>query len=285
MKKQFAKNVASIFLCTLFATAPAWATAQTVQKANLPAGVVAVVNGKSIPESQVQETVKLTGLPDSAELRNAIRSQLVARELFRQQAAKTPALENRPEVKKAMQDAKDAAVIQIYLRDSIKPERITDDMVREQFNAIVASLGPNEYKARLIQVEDDATAKSVLEQIKAGGDFGKLAAQYSTAANKAKGGELEWVSFKLPAQEGKTQNLPLPVAQAISQLVPGGVTQTPVVWNNEKYIIRLDQLRPTQVPQYDDVKSALRQTMERKALEQATIKLVSELTKSAKIQQ
>lgn len=285
MKKQFAKNIASIFVCALFATAPAWATAQTVEKANLPAGVVAVVNGKSIPESQVQEAVKLTGLPDSAELRNAIRSQLVARELFRQQAAKNPALENRPEVKKAMQDAKDAAVIQIYLRDSIKPERITDDMVREQFNAIVASLGPNEYKARLIQVEDDATAKSLLEQIKAGGDFGKLAAQYSTAANKAKGGELEWVSFKLPAQEGKTQNLPLPVAQAISQLVPGGVTQTPVVWNNEKYIIRLDQLRPTQVPQYDDVKSALRQTMERKALEQATIKLVSELTKSAKIQQ
>lgn len=285
MRKQFAKNIASIFVCALFATAPAWVAAQTVEKANLPAGVVAVVNGKSIPESQVQEAVKLTGLPDSAELRNAIRSQLVARELFRQQAAKNPALENRPEVKKAMQDAKDAAVIQIYLRDSIKPERITDDMVREQFNAIVASLGPNEYKARLIQVEDDATAKSLLEQIKAGGDFGKLAAQYSTAANKAKGGELEWVSFKLPAQEGKTQNLPLPVAQAISQLVPGGVTQTPVVWNNEKYIIRLDQLRPTQVPQYDDVKSALRQTMERKALEQATIKLVSELTKSAKIQQ
>lgn len=285
MKKKFAKNVASIFVYTLLATAPAWVAAQTVEKGNLPAGVVAVVNGKSIPESQVQEAVKLTGLPDSAELRNAIRSQLVARELFRQQAAKNPALENRPEVKKAMQDAKDAAVIQIYLRDSIKPERITDDMVREQFNAIVASLGPNEYKARLIQVEDDATAKSVLEQIKAGGDFGKLAAQYSTAANKAKGGELEWVSFKLPAQEGKTQNLPLPVAQAISQLVPGGVTQAPVVWNNEKYIIRLDQLRPTQVPQYDDVKSALRQTMERKALEQATIKLVSELTKSAKIQQ
>lgn len=285
MKKLFAKNIASISMCGLLVTAPAWLAAQTVEKANLPAGVVAVVNGKTIPESQVQEAVKLTGLPDSAELRNAIRSQLVARELFRQQAAKNPSLEARPEVKKAMQDAKDAAVIQTYLRDAVKPERVTDDMVREQFNAIVASLGPNEYKARLIQVGDDATAKLVLEQIKAGGDFAKLAAQYSTAANKSKGGELEWVSFKLPAQEGKTQNLPLPVAQAISQLVPGGVTQSPVVWNNEKYIIRLDQLRPTQVPQYDDVKAALRQTMERKALEQATIKLVSDLTKSAKIQQ
>ncbi len=272
-------------LCIGMMIAPSLLFAQTIDKASLPAGVAAVVNGKNIPESQVQEAIKLTGLPDSAQLRNAVKSQLIARELFRQQATKSQGLENRPEVKKAMQEAKDAAMIQLYLREVIKPSPVTDDMVREQFNAIVGSLGPNEYKARLIQVEDDANAQKVLEQIKAGADFAKLAAQYSTAANKNRGGELEWVSFKLPAAEGKTQNLPLPVAQAISELVPGGVTKVPVVWNNERYVIRLDQLRPTQVPQYDDVKAALRQTMERKALEQATLKLVGELTSSAKIQQ
>ncbi|TDY88431.1 UNVERIFIED_ORG: parvulin-like peptidyl-prolyl cis-trans isomerase protein [Herbaspirillum seropedicae] len=272
-------------LCTSLLVVPALLFAQTIDKSSPPAGVAAVVNGKNIPESLVQEAIKLTGLPDSAPLRNAVKSQLIARELFRQQAVRSPALENRPEVKKAMQEAKDAAMIQLYLRDAIKPQPVTEDMVREQFNAIVGSLGPNEYKARLIQVEDDASAQKVLEQLKAGADFAKLAAQYSTAANKNRGGELEWVSFKLPATEGKTQNLPLPVAQAISELVPGGVTKAPVVWNNERYVIRLDQLRPTQVPQYDDVKAALRQTMERKALEQATLKLVGELTSSAKIQQ
>ena len=163
-------------LCIGMMIAPSLLFAQTIDKASLPAGVAAVVNGKNIPESQVQEAIKLTGLPDSAQLRNAVKSQLIARELFRQQATKSQGLENRPEVKKAMQEAKDAAMIQLYLREVIKPSPVTDDMVREQFNAIVGSLGPNEYKARLIQVENDANAQKVLEQIKAGADFAKLAA-------------------------------------------------------------------------------------------------------------
>ncbi|AKZ64284.1 hypothetical protein F506_17870 [Herbaspirillum hiltneri N3] len=280
LSQKIAIGIVYGMLCT-----PLLSFAQTAEKTALPAGVAAIVNGKKIPESQIQEAARLTGLPDSPQLRGAVKAQLIARELFRQQAEKNKSLENRPEVKKAMQDAKEAAVIQTYLRDAIKPTPVTEVMVREQFNAIVASLGPNEYKARLIQVADDTAAQKVLEQLKSGADFAQLAAQVSSANNKTKGGELEWVSFKLPAQEGKTQNLPLPVAQAISQLVPGGLTQTPVVWNNERYVIKLDQLRPTQIPQYDDVKGALRQTMERQALERATMTLVGDLTKSAKIEQ
>lgn len=284
MKQHTAKKIAlGLLVGALFA--PVSVFAQTAAKPVLPPGVVAIVNGQKIMEEQVNTTAKLTGLPDSPQLRNAIKSQLIARELFRQQAVKNPGLENRAEVKKAIQDAKEAAVIQTYLRDAIKPAPVTEEMVREQFNAIVASLGPNEYKARLIQVADDAAAQKVLEQLKSGADFAKLAAQVSLANNKTKGGELEWISFKLPAQEGKTQNLPLPVAQAIAQLTPGGVTQAPIVWSGERYIIRLDELRPTQIPQYDSVKAPLRQTMERQALERATMTLVGDLTKSAKVQQ
>jgi peptidyl-prolyl cis-trans isomerase C len=264
---------------------PLLTLAQSTDSQALPPGVVAIVNGEKITESQVLDTIKLTGLPDSPQLHSAVKGQLVARELFRQQAIKNPALEKRPEVKKAMQDAKEAAMVQLYLRDSIKPAAVTDDMLREQFNNIVNSLGPNEYKVRVIQVADDAAAQNVLTQLKGGADFAALAAKLSLASNKNRGGELEWVSFKLPAQEGQTQNLPLPEAQAISQLTPGSLTTTPVVWNNERFIIRLDQLRPTQIPQFDAVKDALRKTMERQALERATLSLVGGLTKSAKIQQ
>lgn len=261
------------------------ALAQAPAGSALPPGVIAIVNGVRIPETQLQLAVQQSGVPDSEQLRGALKSQLVSRELFRQQAAKNPAYENRPEVKKAILDAKDTAVTQVYLRDSIKPAAVTEERVRERFNGIVASLGANEYKARLIQVADDAAAQNVLAQLKSGADFATLAGQVSQAANKTRGGELDWVSFKLPAQEGKTQNLPLPVAQAIAELPLGGVTPTAVLWNNGRYIIRLDQMRPTQVPQYDAVKGPLRQTMERQELERATMTLVGNLIKTAKIQQ
>jgi hypothetical protein len=277
-------NIRSAFALLLSLTS-GYVLAQASAGSVLPPGVIAVVNGVRIPETQLQLAVQQSGVPDSAQLRSALKSQLVSRELFRQQAAKHPAYEKRPEVKKAMLDAKDSAITQVYLREAIKPAEVTDERVRAQFNTIVASLGANEYKARLIQVNDDAAAQNVLEQLKSGADFAALAGQLSVAANKSRGGELDWVSFKLPAQEGKTQNLPLPIAQAIAQLSLGGVTPTPVLWNNGRYIIRLDQMRPTQVPQYDAIKGALRQTMERQELERATMMLVGDLVKTAKIQQ
>ena len=248
-------------------------------------GVIAKVNNVAITEAQMLRAIQQSALPDSPALRQALKGQLVSRELFRQQAAKNHAYENNPEVKLAMQEAKDAAILQVYLRDVIKPAPVTEQLVRAQFDAIVASLGDKEYKASLIQVGDAASAASALAQLKAGADFAGLARQVSQAQNKVRGGELDWISFKLPAQEGHTQNLPLPVAQAVSQLPPGGLTPAPVLWNNAYYLIKLDQVRPTQVPKYDDVKVVLRQQQEASALEKATIAVVLALVKQAKIEQ
>ena len=251
----------------------------------LPPGVIAKVNGVAITEAQLVRAVQQSGMPDTPTLRQALKAQLLSRELFRQEAAKNKAYDNRPEVKQAMQDAKDLAISQLYLRAAIKPAPVTEQQVKAQYDAIVASLGDNEYKARVILVKDDATAKSVLDQIKAGSDFARLAQQVSLAPNGKRGGELEWVSFKLPVQEGQTQNLPLPLAQAIVSLPDGGITAQPVVAGEQRFIVRLDQTRPTQIPKYDDVKAALRQSQEAQALEKATTALVVDLVKKARIEQ
>ncbi|MFC5475791.1 peptidyl-prolyl cis-trans isomerase [Paraherbaspirillum soli] len=253
--------------------------------ANLKPGVIAKVNAVELTEAQLQRAVQLSGLPDSPTLRAALKDQMVSRELFRQQAEKTHRYEQRPEVKQAMQEAKDLAITQLYLRDAIKPAPVTDAQIKARFDGIIASLGAQEYKARLIQVADDAAASAALAQLKAGADFGQLAQSISLAANKVRGGELDWISFKLPAQEGQTQSLPLPIAQAIAQLPAGGISAAPVSWNNSSYIVKLEQVRPTQVPQYDAVKATLRQMLEAQALEKATIELVSGLVQAAKIQQ
>src|SRR5205823_275606 len=95
------------------------------------------------------------------------------------------AYEGRPEVSQAMQQAHDFTISQLYLRDRIKPPAITEEQLRAQYDSIVASLGENEYKPRLIQLADEASAQMVLAQIKAGVDFGALARQYSLAPSKA----------------------------------------------------------------------------------------------------
>ena len=59
----------------------------------------------------------------------------------------------------------------------------------------------------------------------------------------------------------------------------------PIVWNNVRYVVRLDDVRPTQIPAYEHVKPTLRELLERQEVERASAALVAELIKNAKIRQ
>ncbi|APF87834.1 peptidyl-prolyl cis-trans isomerase [Ralstonia solanacearum] len=261
-----------------FATLPA-------QADTLPPGVIAIVNGTRITQEQLDRAIAQSGAQANPQVAQALKQQLIARELFRQQAAKNPAYDKLPAVKQAMQEAHDAVITQAWLKDNIKPAPITDEQVKARYDAIVASLGDKEYKARVIQLGDDVTAAQVLAQLKQGGDFAKLAQQYSTAPNKVRGGDMDWVSFKVPVEEGKTQNLPLPLAREIATLAVGAASTAPVEAGSQRYLVKVEAARPTQVPGYDAVRPAIRQALETAELERVTVQVVGGLLKAAKIVQ
>jgi parvulin-like peptidyl-prolyl isomerase len=248
-----------------------------------PAPAIATVNGKPIAQAQFDRALqqaKAGGAADSEALRAAIKNQLIARELFRQQA-EIQKLQNDPQVL----EARDNAMIQLYLKREIKPAPVSEAQVRARFDAIVATLGEQEYKPRVIEVADAALAGQLAAQLAADpGRFPELARQHSSSPSAQRGGELDWVSFKTPVEAGKTQGLPLPVAEAIAGLRAGQVMAEPVVFNGRYYLIKLDEVRPTQVPDYAKASVPLREMLERRALEQATAELVTRLIKNAKIE-
>nr|WP_244220066.1 peptidyl-prolyl cis-trans isomerase [Paraburkholderia terricola] len=258
----------------------------------LPQGVVARVNGVDIPATQLESTVRTavssSGQPDTPQLRQALKGQLIARELFRQNAEKAH-YDTKPQVQQAMNAAKVNAETQLYLKDSIHPEPVTDAQVKTRYDEIVASLGREEYKPRVIAVPDEATATTVLAKLKSGTSFDALARQYSVAPSKTAGGELPWVSFRTPLAEGQTQGLPLAVAQAITQLPAGGVTPAAIATgeagNAMRVIVKVDAKRPTQVPSFDQAKDTIRQQLQALALEKAAAQFTGELMKHATIQQ
>lgn len=274
------KKIALVAMAVTLLFAGAQAIADT-----LPAGVVATVNGRQITQAQLDRAVAQSGAGANPNVVQAVKQQLIARELFRQQAAKNPAYDKLPAVKQAAQEAHDAAITQAWLRDNIKPTPVTDEQVKARYDAIVSSLGDKEYKPRLIQVGDDVTATQVITQLKHGGDFAKLAQQYSIAPNKVRGGEMDWVSFRVPVEEGKTQNLPLPVVREIAALGVGATSAAPVEIGSQRVIIKVDAVRPTQVPAYDTVKPAIKQAMEAAELERTTVQVVGGLLKTAKVVQ
>ena len=241
------------------------------------------VNGVPIPMARFDEALRQAlsqGKADTPELRAAIRNQLVAREVFRQEAVKR-GWQNDPQVL----EARDSAMIQRYLKDAVRPEPVAEAAVRARYESIVAGLGEREFRFRLIAVADETQAKQLLASLKAGqADFADLARRHSLLPSRDKGGEMDWISFKTPAEEGHTQGLPLPLANAVAALPAGALPAEPISWQGRWYLIRMGEVRPTRIPAYDEVKAALRRALEAQALEKATAGLVARLIASAKIQ-
>jgi parvulin-like peptidyl-prolyl isomerase len=250
----------------------------------LPANVVARVNNVAITQDELDRAVHASNSPDTPALRNMMKSQLIARELFRQAATKAH-YDTSAEVIAAVEQARAIAMTQAYLRDRVKPTPVTDADVKAKYDAIVATLGENEYKPSAIVVKDADTANKVLDQLKKGADFAQLAKQYSQGPNAAQGGALNWISFKTPIQPGNTQNWPQPLAEALVKLPQGAMSSAPVQAGEAYWILRVDQKRPTQVPQFSQAKDALRKQLEQIALEKATAQVVTDLMKNAQIQQ
>ncbi|MFH5255069.1 peptidyl-prolyl cis-trans isomerase [Burkholderia semiarida] len=252
--------------------------------AAMPADAIASVNGVPIPQAQVDEAVRASKAPDTPALRAALKNQLIARELFRQAALKQH-YDTKPQVVAAVEQAKALAMTQAYLRDQIKPAPVTDADVKARYDAVVATLGENEYKPSVIAVNDADTARQILARLKKGEDFGGLARQFSKGPAAAQGGVLNWISFKTPIEAGHTQNWPQPLAEALVKLPQGGMTREPVQVGDAYWIVRADDKRPTQVPPFDQAKDTLRQQLEQVAMEKATAQVVADLIRNARIQQ
>ena len=260
------------------------ADAALAASAPLPADAVASVNGVPIAKAQIDDAVRAGKAPDTPALRDALKNQLIARELFRQAALKQH-YDTKPQVVAAIEQAKALAMTQAYLRDQVRPAPVADADVKARYDAIVATLGENEYKPSVIAVNDADTAKQIIARLKKGEDFGKLAQAFSKGPAAAQGGVLNWISFKTPITAGNTQNWPQPLAEALVKLPQGGLTRDPVQVGDAYWILRVDDKRPTQVPAFDQAKDTLRQQLEQVALEKATAQVVADLIRNARIQQ
>ena len=85
-------------------------------------------------------------------------------------------------------------------------------------------------KAQHILVEEEATAKEILEKLDAGEDWNALAAEYSIdTSNKDDGGDLGWVA---------RGSMVLPFEEAAFALEPGETTKEPVKTDYGFHIIR-----------------------------------------------
>lgn len=223
---------------------------------------IAVVNGTPIPKSRadalIGQLVK-QGQQDSPQLQQAVREELVNREILMQEAVRE-GIPARPEVKAQLAVAQQTVVLHALIDDFIKKHTPTDTDIKARYDNLAKEVSGNELHLHHILVENESQAKELIAKIKGGAKFEDLAKQNSKDPGSAKnGGDLDWSNPKAYVPE---------FAAAAAKLQKGQMTDTPVHTQFGWHIIRLDDTRPLAPPPFDDgVKKQLVQQIQQEKLQ------------------
>jgi peptidyl-prolyl cis-trans isomerase C len=222
---------------------------------------LAVVNGKAIPSSRADAVVKQVVAqgqqPDSPQLREAVKKDLIAREVMMQEAVKQ-GFEKDPTVKSQLEVARQTIIINALVRDYITKNPVKDADIKAEYDRYKAQAGDKEYHVRHIVVKTEPEAKAIIAKLKGGAKFEELAKQSLDAGTANNGGDLDWAT---------PSSFPKVFSDAFVGLQKGAVTETPVQTPNGYHIIKLDDTRPTKLPALEEVKGQIEEALQQKKLQ------------------
>jgi peptidyl-prolyl cis-trans isomerase C len=254
----------SLAMASLLAIASTGAFAQNV----------AIVNGKAVPKTRLDALatqIERAGRPVTPEMQGQLRDEVIAREIFMQEADKQ-GLAQTDDFRNQMELARQSILIRELFSEFQKKNPVTDAEMKAEYDKFVAANSGKEYKARHILVEKEDQAKAILASLKKGGKFEDIAKKQSKdPGSGANGGDLDWAN-----PEGYVPEF----SQALVKLNKGQTVDAPVKTQFGWHIIRLDDVRTPQLPPFDQVKPQLQQQM----VQQKLGKYQEELRAKAKIE-
>jgi peptidyl-prolyl cis-trans isomerase C len=234
----------------------------------------AIVNGKPVPKARMDvlaQQLAAAGRPVTPEMQSQLREEIVAREVFMQEAQKQ-GLDASDDYKNQLELARQAILIRALFDNYRKTNPISDADVKAEYDKFVAANGGKEYKARHILVETEDQAKKILADLKKGGKFEDIAKKQSKdPGSGANGGDLDWAN---PA------NFVPEFSEAMIKLKKGETTPAPIKTQFGYHIIRVDDIRQAQLPKLEEVKPQVTQQLQQQRLQ----KYQEELRAKAKVE-
>ncbi len=226
------------------------------QKSASTGAYIAKVGSVSITQADVNKELK--GLPDQIQKMFAgpdgidrFVDELVKKEMLYQEAKKK-GFENNSDYQKKVDEFKRLTLISLLLEKEIEDKaKVTDADVKKYYDTHKAELTQNgQVKASHILVKSEDEANKILDQIKKGGDFAKLAKEKSIDKGSAvNGGDLGFFS--------KGQMVP-EFDSAVSKLKVGEVGG-PVKTRFGYHIIKVTGRKEGQTVEFDKIKDLLSQ--------------------------
>lgn len=221
---------------------------------------IAIVNGKAVPKSRVDalaEQVKRSGRPVTPEMQGQLKEEIIAREIFVQEA-QARGLDATDDYKNQLELTRQSILIRELFNDYQKKNPVTDEEIKAEYDKFAAANAGKEYRARHILVEKEDQAKAIIARLKKGAKFEDIAKKESKdPGSGANGGDLDWANPSNYVKE---------FSDALLALAKGKTTDTPVKSQFGYHIIRLEDIRETQLPKLDDVKPQIAQQLQQQKM-------------------
>ncbi|CAM3555941.1 peptidylprolyl isomerase [Polaromonas hydrogenivorans] len=235
---------------------------------------VAIVNGKAVPKTRLDalaQQVAKAGRPVTPEMEGQLREEVIAREVFMQEAEKQ-GIAASDDFKAQMELARQTLMIRELFASYQKKNPVTDADLKAEYDKFAAASGGKEYKARHILVEKESEATAIIASLKKGGKFEDIAKKQSKdPGSGAKGGDLDWANPSSYVPE---------FTEALLKLNKGQMTDTPVKSQFGYHVIRVDDIRSAKLPAFEEVKPQIAQQMQQQKL----AAFQEELRKKAKVE-
>lgn len=262
-------NALSLLLCGALLGSAAWA-----QSPSLPAGAFASVNGVALSQAAFDKVLQLNldkGQKDTPQLRQALRTELIARELLVQEA-KRRELDKREAAQETWAALQQNFLIDLLVSDHLAQNPLTESELRAEYTRQTGLLqDAQQYQLRHIVLPSESEAKAVLSALKKGQDFARLAREKSIDASKDLGGNLGWIV---------STDLVPPVARAVATAKKNGLVASPIEVDGRWHVVQVEDKRPFQIPKFEESLPQLRQAL----VQQRRVQLIEQLAKSATLQ-
>lgn len=240
-------------------------------------GSVAKVGSVTITQDDVNREIK--GLPDQiqkmfqgSEGAERFVDELVKKEILYQEAKKK-GFESNPEYQKKLEEFKKLTLISLLLEKEIEEKsKVTDKDLKDYYERHKADMMTNnQVRASHVLVKSEDEAKKILEQVKKGGDFAKIAKEKSIDTGSAKnGGDLGFFSRGQMVPEFEN------AAFAMKEGEVGGPVKTQFGF----HIIKVTGKKEGKVVEFDKVKDLLAQRVAAEKQKEAFDSYIEGLKKS-----
>ncbi len=231
------------------------------------------VNGKPIKKNLYDFVVKdlaNRGQKMDDNLNDMIINRMIAMELISQEAERTGLSKDINYLLKE-ELARKEILYNTFLQTYVQKNPISESDIKNAYEKYKKDLGAQEFNAKHILVASEQEAKDVITELNKGGIFSKIAKDKSKdSGSKDKGGDLGW----FPAN-----TMVKPFTEALTSIKKSTFTTTPVQTQYGWHVIKLEDTRPLQAPDFDKVKESLAKTLQQSQLD----KLMLDLKAKAKI--